>query len=206
MRTTTAEAAHAILNIWTKINWRHHGLGMLQGEINDFERVHIWHPALREERPELGPYRWIHDHRFDLESTIIYGRITDVSYEVTPCLIGYGHQTICHEITHAKAQPEDPQVRVTRAIGGVRVRETGRRTYQAGDSYTIPRRAWHTTRVFPQPAMTFVTRSNFDERPARILSCKEVIYAGESGIVRGKPEIARTVLDQALVDLAQVAR
>lgn len=92
-------------------NWRHHGLGMLQGEIDDLTRVHIWDPSLRT-IPFEG-YRDVHDHRFDLYSTILIGEIEDVRYHVVAAFEGEG-DTDAWEIKHAKIQKDAVDTRLER--------------------------------------------------------------------------------------------
>lgn len=64
------------------LEWRHHGIGCLQAYVReDAEpevRVHIWHPALV--RPGIRESGDIHDHRFDLESTVLVGHLVEETY------------------------------------------------------------------------------------------------------------------------------
>lgn len=122
------------------MNWRHHELGMLQAEFSGTTRIHLWDARLRGDWTG-NEWRAVHDHRFDLYSTIQYGRIEDVSYEVWPeCACPYDHpfteggptrgrgyfgqiedefrKTVCHEILNAKKQIERGMTR-----GGQRVVE-----------------------------------------------------------------------------------
>lgn len=62
--------------------WRHHGIGVLQAYVRENiepeVRVHIWHPSLvREGIVDQGD---AHDHRFDLESTVLTGRLFETLY------------------------------------------------------------------------------------------------------------------------------
>lgn len=170
------------------LKWRHHGLGMLQGEVDETTRVHIWSPELRT-IPDEG-YRDVHDHRFDLLSTILIGAITDVRYHVSAAFFGEG-VTDAWEIKHAKIQtvvdrprPDhgplpDPSVPEVDAfhIGRANIVELSRAVFKRYERYEVPKRIWHTTRV-SDFALTLVRRSNFDNRPARILG------QGHSAIIR----------------------
>ncbi len=107
------------------LKWRHHGLGMLQAELSDSLRVHIWHPKLRT--PEMRGLRAVHDHRFSFESAVLVGAITDVPYDVrqhdgarlggkpvplvdppSAPLMGDGSwvETKCWQIKHAEIQAD----------------------------------------------------------------------------------------------------
>lgn len=171
-----AEASHLLLTrenwqsrgiYYASIQWRHHGLGMLQGELSENLRVHIWHPKLRTMNT---PLRDVHDHRFTLTSHVLYGAIEDVCYHVEPTSNG---QVPVYSIRHAKTQKHDASDLVL--LGKAHVEEVSRLILIAGDTYVIPRRAWHTTRL-AGPALTVVHRSDFDQEPARVL------VGGDTGI------------------------
>lgn len=155
------------------VRWRHHGLGMIQAELADDLRVHVWHPILRT----LSGWRVVHDHRFDLTSAVVVGRITDIPYVVfdeEPDRVLHAELVPCFEIVHAKEQkPGDP---VRKACDLWAVADAGR-MIGAGEVYTIERRQFHTTVASVVLAITVVHRDNFDDRPARVLG------SGESGIV-----------------------
>lgn len=163
------------------IEFRHHGLGMLQGYLDKNTRIHIWHPGLCSDWTQ-EPFRAVHDHRYDLRSEVLVGSLIDVSYEVIPygswdvsCMAVPSNEwktTHLWEIVNAKAQRGLSDDMIAQDKGAVLVRETGRRAYSKGDSYTIPRRAFHTTivdRAMDYPTVTLVTRSQLDNRPARVL-------------------------------------
>lgn len=199
---TTDAMAHEIVRSTNlrDLKWRHHGLGMLQGEIDEQTRIHLWDPSLRT-IPDEG-FRDVHDHRFDLESTVIIGKVMDVRYMVAPTFIDEG-QTDAWEIKHAKVQvAEDMRVVDTGAPGSspntrwiarVKVAELYWAMYGAGEAYTIPRRTFHTTKVFGF-AMTLVRRTGFDDRPARILG------KGHSAIIKHADEDPARVEHEQLID------
>ena len=58
------------------LRWRHHGLGMLQAELSESLRVHVWHPSLVS--PGMVWPRCVHDHRFDIGSVVVVGAVRDV--------------------------------------------------------------------------------------------------------------------------------
>jgi hypothetical protein len=64
-----ARVAQAIPNL----KWTHNGLGLLQAVLSEPElRIHIWHPSLITSQAQFGK---IHDHRFDLVSSVLLGTI-----------------------------------------------------------------------------------------------------------------------------------
>ncbi len=217
---TIRASAQKILDHWKKFEWRHHGLGMLQAEFDYHHRVHIWHPDLRMAAVD-EPFRDVHDHRFDLRSDIITGEILDISYEVVTrpppgsydraqrfaagALEAAGAWAFSKAwaIVNAKAQESriaagEP---VVEKLCDVCVRETGSRSFWAGQSYTIARRAFHTTRIAGL-AVTCVTRSNFDTAPARVLG-EMPRFAITSR--KNFDEVQPRVLEQAHARLTELA-
>lgn len=186
---------------------------MLQGEVSETQRIHIWNPELRT--IPLEGYRDIHDHRFDLISHVLIGELIDIRYQVTPKFLGEG-DTDAWEIKHAKIQVDDRPVHGkgvwqvdtgapasspnTKWIGRAKVLEAYRTKYSVGDSYSIVRREWHTTKTSCPLALTFVERSNFDDRPARILGAgisAIISYADDNPARESHATLIRKLIDQA---------
>lgn len=68
------------------LHWRHNGLGLLQGFIREPElRVHVWHPSLITKQAQ---YSKIHDHRFNLVSSVLLGTIYHTEQELVPNTTG----------------------------------------------------------------------------------------------------------------------
>ncbi len=149
------------------LRWRHHGLGMLQAELSEELRIHIWHPKLRT-IPEDG-YRDVHDHRFDLTSYVAFGEIIDTPVDVffTDPYGNLGTDTTkAWSIVNAKAQ-ERGEVHV-KPLGAVSVRTSESVVYKGGASYSIARGRFHRTKV-DGLALTLIHRGNFGEDQARVL-------------------------------------
>lgn len=54
------------------------GLGFIQCKINQYERIHIYHPDLM---PIVNIEEEVHNHRYDFESTILLGRMNNKKYQ-----------------------------------------------------------------------------------------------------------------------------
>lgn len=199
MTPFASAAFHLVRSLDLKsLDWRHHGLGMLQGELDEEIRIHIWHPGLVRLPKGL---RRVHDHRFTINSAVIYGLIVD-----QPWLVEFDSRTVanteCWEIKHAKIQgqpPTEPRAGCSTAtdavmIGKVYARPNGERVYETGTDYMIKRREFHTT-IVGGLTITVVHRSNFDESLARVLGNPS---ESDSAIVRttSDEEIAH-YLDEA---------
>lgn len=211
-----AAAKHLALHAAGKLarmQWRHHGLGMLQAEFDDELRIHLWYPNLRVLPRGL---REVHDHRFDLESTIIVGSIIDTQYDVIQVADHSGPfdaqsgwmQTECWEIKHAKIQGQViGQVRAgcstatdTKLLGKAWARVKSEIVHCAGTSYRLARRQFHSTRVMDL-AITIVHRGNFSDGLARVLGdasdAKSLIIPDEG--------VAEKVLRNHVIELANDA-
>lgn len=197
--------------------WRHHGLGMLQRELDDSTRIHVWHPSLRV--PWADGFRAVHDHRFDFASAVMSGSLDDVPHDVIQ--EGSKHyltrsggvlhpsegwrgcpETELFEIAHAKLQMKGDTHK--RHLGKVFVRKLPPRTRTAGDVYEVRRRLFHTT-IAQRLAVTVVSRSNFDEHPARVLDNPEsgiVPKTDATSRLRWKvlEEAARAIASQAFAE------
>lgn len=64
------------------LKWRHHGAGMIQAYLTPRLRIHIWHPTLV--LPGMEHSGAIHDHRFDLMSTVLLGSLTNRELDFHP--------------------------------------------------------------------------------------------------------------------------
>jgi hypothetical protein len=197
------------------MGWRHHGLGMLQAEVDHELRVHIWHPDLV--RIPEGPRR-VHDHRFDIMSCIVVGSVTDVRYDVVIydekndlVDVTFGGdptrmiKTECWEIQHAKEQKK-PGAGCSTATDATLIgqcwtapRDGETSILRAPRTYLIPRREFHTT-VTTELAVTLVHRSNFDDRLARVLGDasegKSAIQPLDFEIIEKYVEMARDAIER----------
>lgn len=181
-----------ILRLLRGLRWRHHALGMLQGELSPFVRIHIWDPELVHFSE--GSPRAIHDHRFDLLSYVVAGELTDVHYDVRlgtekPRRPGWDFDpedwtlSKAWEIKHAKVQKHDASD--FHPLGLCYYRQGVMKVFSRGEVYHIPRGAFHTTAK--ASAVTFVYRSNFGESPARVLGeLNDAVEGNEpiTGIIR----------------------
>lgn len=199
--------------------WRHHGLGMLQAELSEELRIHIWHPRLVS--PGMVWPRCVHDHRFDITSAVVIGEIIDV-----PCEVFEGERAQMrdgrlwhparqpgwepirvYEIEHAKEQDRivhrDACSTATsaRLLASGHVHCGGLERQGPKEEYVIGRRLFHTTRI-ESLAITVVHRSNFDSRLARILCAPDSDVTAVSGIVRDDSLEHRVLVNRVLREAA----
>jgi hypothetical protein len=188
------------------LRWRHHGLGMLQAELSESLRVHVWHPSLVS--PAMAWPRCVHDHRFDIDSVVVVGAVRDVRPDMrrhpkefsalpdlrsdgtVPHPTGHWGLAKVYEIEHAKNQDRmvaengDTAAVHAKFLGDVILtRAYADHDYSAGTRYRIPRRVFHTTET-DGLAVTVVHRYDFDDRLARVLCAPNSDVSAVSGIVR----------------------
>jgi len=189
--------------LYERRSTRWHGLGMLQIEVTESVRVHVWHRDLM--RLPVESLRRVHDHRFDIFSVIVAGKIIDERWLVKPDLEdttglqGYRIASL-HHIQHAKIQTGNNDSKIIAA--SCYVKPLKQVIMNAGDYYMIPRRRFHTS--YPPPdgvAVTVIERTNFDGEPARVIDEPNVTET-PSGIHGGWSEeeekIVLNVLNEAV--------
>jgi hypothetical protein len=200
------------------LQWRHHGLGMLQAEFSEELRIHVWHPKLVS--PGMAWPRCVHDHRFDITSAVVIGEVIDVPHEVQQAHTGkwthtceedpYGdgawHKVNVYEIEHAKEQDRMVDQKGCSTATSARLLYAGSALeladwrQPAGHEYFIPKRVFHTTRI-DRLAVSVVHRANFDDRLARVLCAPDSNVTAVSGIVRDESAehamLIRSVLEEA---------
>ena len=124
------------------VEWRHHGIGVLQGyarEDCDPEiRLHIWSRELL--KPGMDVSGDVHDHRFDMVSHVLCGSVDHE--EVIPIEdAGGDHEMLA--LTHARAAAETNYHGPTRPIDGVFSVTRHRMVIRAGQSYIFPALHFH---------------------------------------------------------------
>lgn len=172
LRTTVAAAM-------PHLDWRHNGLGVLQAYLQEGEteelRVHVWHPSL--ERPGIRYSGKIHDHRFDLRSTVLLGSIGHIEYRLTPHPDG---QWETHEVVNARKAMADGGTfdGMVMTSGDYFNARTMPWTFRERDVYLYPKGCFHESYV-NELAVTLVRKMNQEPRKARILAPRghEVTHA-----------------------------
>lgn len=118
---------------------RSHGLGMLQFQVDQEVRVHVWHPRLsRFSTEETG-----HQHRFDMVSTVLHGSIVQI--DVTP-IPGKSH-TFVEFDENLEVHKTHEMCDLERKI--IHIRE--------GSTYSMKREQYHQFEV-EEMAITYVRR------------------------------------------------
>lgn len=144
------------------LKWRHHGIGALQAYVSETVRIHVWHDTLV--LPGMRESGAIHDHRFDLESTVLVGGLTNREYgEDLPDGVPLGEFDM-YEVVKTSDRVAELRKIATRNF--ISVRET---LLGEGCTYTYPKRRFHES-IHRGTTVTLVTKSNQEDCPPRILA------------------------------------
>jgi hypothetical protein len=167
---STAALKALTLALYPSLQWRHHGIGVLQGYVTeDTEpeiRIHIWAPELV--LPNMDKSGDIHDHRFNLVSHVLCGHIGHE--EIYPEENPQGDWVML-KLTHARAAKETGYHGPTEPIKG---RYTLRRNafiIANGYTYKYPIGRFHRSPVLPHQdiAITCVEKHGQTNDAARLL-------------------------------------
>ncbi|WP_062362316.1 hypothetical protein [Variovorax paradoxus] len=184
------------------MQWRHHGIGVLQGylgEGSDVEtRLHIWSRRLL--KPGMDISGDAHDHRFHMVSHVLCGTIAHEELS-TYRYEGGDHRMMA--LTHARAAADNKFHGPTTALDGAFrvVRHLMR--IEAGESYTFPAQHFHRSPLLgglDDVAVTVIEKHQQQDVPARILypaAHPPVMAFGhdmDSGLIASVLALARTAL------------
>lgn len=164
-------ACGLVAKLLLSLKWRHNGLGLLQAYVHegatDELRVHVWHSSLR--RTGIEKSGLLHDHRFDLTSSVLVGAVRQVEYE--PISTPFGNWQLHSVVPARKALaasgtcdglvselPERYSINTSSVI------------VSAGESYFFPKFAFHGTHTESELVVTLVAKSAQEEAQARILA------------------------------------
>ena len=156
-----------------QLQWRHHGIGVLQGYVSqgaDPEvRVHIWSPELV--KPGMTESGDVHNHRFDMVSHVLLGTVGHEEWEPIYCDDG---EYTTMKLTHARAASDTKYHGPTTPTGRrLRVRRY-MTTIPEGNFYTFPAGLFHRSPVICPMAVTCVKKRNQGSWSAEILHPIEI--------------------------------
>lgn len=161
-----------ILSLMDKIQWRHHGIGVLQGyireDVNPEIRIHIWSDRLL--KPGIDLSGDVHDHRFDMVSHVLYGSVAHEVWIETPDEKG-DHEMLT--LTHARAAAATDYHGPTAPLTGRYSVDRQLYVIDAGKSYTFPAKKFHRSpflNYLPKDVVvTCIEKHDQQNAPARLL-------------------------------------
>lgn len=161
------------------------GFGLLRLYIRRIGRLHVWDSALRYDNVSM-----IHNHSWDLRSTIVAGRLLNTRYEVDP-LVGEPHDGI-RMITGYDC-------RQVAAMENVRLLRQPHEIYQPGDVYAQAAHVLHRTDA-DDGTITLMERTEDENGEADIYWPR----GGTWGTARPRvatPDEVRTTIGKAIASL-----
>lgn len=166
-KCTSAMRAMA-LALFPSVQWRHHGIGVLQGYVvEDCEpevRLHVWAPDLV--KPGMDVSGDVHDHRFDLVSHVLCGQVGHE--EIIPEESDDGEWAML-QLTHARAAKDTGYHGPTAPLPGRFHARRSSFVIEAGNTYRFPAGRFHRSPVLPGVTVTCVEKHNQSSASARIL-------------------------------------
>ncbi len=164
------ELRRMVARLIPHLDWRYNGQGMLQAYVTEGEteetRIHIWHPNLK--KPGIEGTGKLHNHRYTLRSTVLYGAIEHTEYLLTEDNEG-AYQTF--SVMSAREG-----MRATKSLDSLVRNEPQRydvasfmQRMPPGDVYTFQKRAFHGTAVRGL-TITIFSKFDQDDTPARVLA------------------------------------
>lgn len=162
--------ADMLIALWPHLVWRHAGFGALQAYIREGGerelRVHIWHPSLI--KPGIKESGLCHDHRFDMRSSVLVGKILQTDFELVSAPDG---EWETHKVLHAReAMARGGSFHHDPIPTGERFRRYAN-TYEvsAGFGYTFAKFAFHESHT-SRTTITLVEKAAQEDVNARILA------------------------------------
>ncbi|WP_059415531.1 hypothetical protein [Cupriavidus basilensis] len=115
-----------------------HGLGFIQVQLPNNQRLHVWHPELPRRR--CFEHSSIHDHRFSFRSRVLVGTQVDIGYRHYPAEESGEYVMYLHEgaRTARGGRPWVPD-------GRCDLIQDYRRAIEAGNEYRIRAYVYHRT-------------------------------------------------------------
>lgn len=130
---------------------RFHGNGFTQLYLSDDTRLHVWHPALPPLRDDSA---MVHDHRFDLSSEILLGKIEHVTFNSLPESNNPSHNVIVIEGASKSGESN------FKNIGTTELAPRHRYIFAKGSSYDFRGGLFHTSSPVNDIAVTLMTKTN----------------------------------------------
>jgi len=192
---------HAML---AGIEWRHHGLGMLQGYINPELRAHIFAPWLVHPTRKVDGR--IHNHRYNIHSSVLTGGLVDRTYRIARAGDGSGnHFTTAMGRYVFGAASESGQDDIQK-VETVRTWSERQRHINPGDTYFIPKWEYHESLPYYGPfgvVVTLVYRSEIErDKFASVLAhdrpCPGMVKDMDPELVERSVKAARSALMELL--------
>lgn len=164
------------------LTWRWSGLGLLQGYVYEYPlrehqgfgrqggrrghelRIHIWSKRLMV--PGIDQNGNVHNHRFKLRSTVLWGEIAHDEYDIRASESG---AFSLWDFPNANADTPEERCAM-RKLDGLYVANITSGIIRAGERYTFERREYHRSYPLVDPTITLVEKLDQVDESARVLA------------------------------------
>lgn len=205
-------AVHAmralVLPLLGKIEFRHHGIGVLQGYVRENMepevRIHLW--CRRLLKPGMDLSGDIHDHRFDMVSHVLAGSVLHEELIETP---DPADTYAMMALTHARAAADTGYHGPTTPLGGRYAVERKLYRITEGWSYRFPAQKFHHS-PFPEDLEDFnLVTVTCVEKWRQVDSQARLLYPADKEPVMAfghvpDPEVALSVIETAKASLLEL--
>lgn len=198
------------------LRWRHHGIGLLQayvveGQGREYEhRLHVWHPSLC--LPDMDDSGLIHDHRFFLESYVLFGAMHDTEIEPLPYPSPPEVERYeMYAIENARSKEAGGEGWIRKVSDETFMLARVKHVYNMGAHYSYPPERFHRSEV-EELTVTLVTKSEPTGSSARLLArvgkTPTHAFADRPGRIKDVvvSRLARELLSKAAARLEEIAR
>lgn len=142
--------------ILTQTTPQYFGLGFIQCKINQYERIHVYHPDLT---PIINIEEEIHNHRYDFLSTILLGNITNKKYDF---IIS---ENPTHFLQNESCNENIKPVHQENMYGHILL--TSENIVKEGESYFMNYNEFHTFET--SKCITYLKRSDYKQELAQVV-------------------------------------
>lgn len=137
-------------------DWRAHGIGVLQKYVDEY-RVHVWHSDLLS----IGLEGGIHNHRYDLTSTLLYGELLQEEWLPEENKDGFWELWEHSNSTDSDRNPRKLNKTYRLTCESVRLK--------AGVEYSFPAFAFHRSVPVDEICISVIERSNFSGKSQALI-------------------------------------
>ena len=164
---------------------RFHGNGFTQLYLRKDVRLHVWHASLA---PLRNHNATIHNHRYDIESTVYRGTLVHKTYSVNPSAPQAEHDVRVVQLDGASDAHKTPEIE-TGLTGRLELRH--QYTFTRGSSYTFKRPYFHSiSHVGREPVVTIFEKRNYCTEWARVLTGIDDEQATHAFAPETQPDVA----------------
>ena len=175
-------------NILLQTKPHYFGLGFIQCKINQYERIHVYHPDLM---PIVNIEEEVHNHRYDFESKILMGKIKNKKYQFLE-----NKNTPTHFLQDESCNENNKQDNSEKIYGNIILQSE--QCINKDETYFMQYKEFHTFQT--TKCITYLKRSDYKQEMAQVIRLLEgEIICPFS--VKLSPEQCWEIINDCLQDL-----